>query len=1101
LYRLVFRIEDKLFLFLYEIKENPNMKTHFIVILFLLASITSWSQGLKTDGKKVVDQSGNEVILRGMGLGGWMLQEGYMMQSSDVADTQHEFKNRLIDLMGENKTNEFYDAWLANHVTKKDIDSLAKWGFNSIRLPMHYNLFTLSIEDEPVTGENTWLNKGFDMVDNLLDWCESNNMYLILDLHGAPGGQGANAAISDYDATKPSLWESVDNRNKTVALWRKLAERYKDEPWIGGYDLLNEVNWTLPGNTQLKALYQEITNSIREVDTNHIIFIEGNSFANDFSGLTPAWDTNMVYSFHKYWSFNDTGSIQWVLNLREQQNVPLWMGEGGENSNVWFTDAIKLLEDNGIGWSWWPMKRIETIVGPYSISFTEGYKKVLSYWKNEGAKPTVDEAYAAMMELANNTNSSNCSYQKDVPDAMIRQITTDETKQYSKHTIPGVIHLSDFDLGKINKAYYDVDAANYSGSTGDFQAWNSGWVYRNDAVDIETNNDAINSNGYHIGFIRKGEWMNYTVQIAESGAYTAKVRLASPTNGGIFHLSMDGEEITTGQTVNSTNGWTTFETLEIPNILLNAGTHVLKLQFDNETEYNMSSIEFVKTGTIESVSFEALNGKIGIDEKSVELVVNQSLLASSLNGSLDQFSMLVNGVSQPITSVTMDGSKDRTIILKIEKNLIYTDQINVSYSGTVINSSNGKQLETFSNLTIRNTLPILNVLPGKIEAENYEFMIGLATENTEDDGGGKNIGYTHVNDYADYVIFSDGDQNYQVNFRLAAPYDEGSIGLYLVDESSVETELLIITTPVTGGWQTWTTTSGNLIIPNGKHTLRMRILAGGFNMNWMDFILIEKDSDNDGITDTNDLCSGTTAGVTVDENGCFKLPADNFEISVVSETCPNMDNGQIIIEANADYNYKIVFNDIIHSFTNNATVKFGDLEPNTYEFCISVSGEDYKQCYTVVVDSGKTVSGKSNIVNNKASIEIFEGTAPFDVMVNGKLVYQTMSNTFDVAIEHGDLINIKTSVPCEGVYSKNVEFFEVVAAYPNPSKDRFEITIPTSQDKVLIEVYSCTSQLILSHYYKIQYGKAIIDLSDKPIGIYFAKIYLEKPINVKIIKN
>ncbi len=114
---------------------------------------------------------------------------------------------------------------------------------------------------------------------------------------------------------------------------------------------------------------------------------------------------------------------------------------------------------------------------------------------------------------------------------------------------------------------------------------------------------------------------------------------------------------------------------------MNAGTHVLKLQFDNETEYNMSSIEFVKTGTIESVSFEALNGKIGIDEKSVELVVNQSLLASSLNGSLDQFSMLVNGVSQPITSVTMDGSKDRTIILKIEKNLIYTDQINVSYSG------------------------------------------------------------------------------------------------------------------------------------------------------------------------------------------------------------------------------------------------------------------------------------------------------------------------------------------------------------------------------------------------------------------------------------
>ena len=231
------------------IKDLSKMKKKYLIIIFLLSSMFSWSQNLRTEGKNIVDGSGNEVILKGMGLGGWMLQEGYMMQSSEVADTQHEFKNRLIDLVGIDKTNEFYDAWLANHVTKKDIDSLAKWGFNSVRLPMHYNLFTLPIEDEPVTGSNTWLPKGFTMVDNLLDWCESNNMYLILDLHAAPGGQGANAAISDYDSSKPSLWESQDNKDKTIALWRKLAERYKDEPWIGGYDLLNEVNWSLPGNT------------------------------------------------------------------------------------------------------------------------------------------------------------------------------------------------------------------------------------------------------------------------------------------------------------------------------------------------------------------------------------------------------------------------------------------------------------------------------------------------------------------------------------------------------------------------------------------------------------------------------------------------------------------------------------------------------------------------------------------------------------------------------------------------------------------------------------------------------------------------------------
>jgi len=185
--------------------------------LFLISSLLS-GQGLKTSGKKIVNADGDEVILRGIGLGGWMLMEGYMMQSSDVADTQHEFKDRLIDLMGEANTNEFFDAWLENHVTKADVDSLASWGYNSIRLPMHYNLFTLPIEEEPVAGQNTWLEKGFDIVDSLLAWCSSNHLYLILDMHAAPGGQGANAAISDYDPSKPSLWESVENRNKTVAL-------------------------------------------------------------------------------------------------------------------------------------------------------------------------------------------------------------------------------------------------------------------------------------------------------------------------------------------------------------------------------------------------------------------------------------------------------------------------------------------------------------------------------------------------------------------------------------------------------------------------------------------------------------------------------------------------------------------------------------------------------------------------------------------------------------------------------------------------------------------------------------------------------------------
>ena len=184
-----------------------------------------------------------------MGLGGWMLQEGYMLGIHKDAQ-QHKIRARIEELMGPQETAEFYNAWLDNFVRKIDIDSMKRWGFNSVRLPMHYNLFTLPVDQEPAAGQNTWLEKGFAITDSLLAWCKANHMYLILDLHAAPGGQGNDLNISDRDSSKPSLWESEANKQKTIALWKKIAEHYTNESWIAGYDILNEPNWgfTDPAN-------------------------------------------------------------------------------------------------------------------------------------------------------------------------------------------------------------------------------------------------------------------------------------------------------------------------------------------------------------------------------------------------------------------------------------------------------------------------------------------------------------------------------------------------------------------------------------------------------------------------------------------------------------------------------------------------------------------------------------------------------------------------------------------------------------------------------------------------------------------------------------
>ena len=286
------------------------------ILLLCLFSIHLSSKGqgfLKADGQKIVNEKGENVLLRGIGLGGWMLQEGYMLHLNREGQ-QYRIRQRMDSLIGKNATDSFYTAWLNNHTTRADIDSLHAWGFNSVRLPMHYRLFTLSPDEEPAAGENTFVNTGFDLTDSLISWCKSRGMYVFLDLHAAPGGQGNDLNISDRDPSKPSLWQSEAAKKKTIALWTKLASRYANEPAVGGYDILNEPNWgfedtvnDLNGtkeqkNIPLRQLLIAITRAIRSVDQKHLVIIEGNGWGNNYKGVVPPWDGNMVLSFHKYWN-------------------------------------------------------------------------------------------------------------------------------------------------------------------------------------------------------------------------------------------------------------------------------------------------------------------------------------------------------------------------------------------------------------------------------------------------------------------------------------------------------------------------------------------------------------------------------------------------------------------------------------------------------------------------------------------------------------------------------------------------------------------------------------------------------------------------------
>ncbi len=578
------------------------MKFIYVIVFGFL----SWSmagQGfLHRSGQNIVDENGRNILLRGLGLGGWMVQEGYMLKTGDFAGPQHLIKQKITELLGAKNTAEFYEAYKANGITKRDIDSLAEWGFNSVRLPMHYNLYTLPIEQERVAGEHTWLEEGFKMTDELLGWCAENKIYLLLDLHAAPGGQGKDANISDYDPSKPSLWESRANQDKTVALWKKLALRYKDQPWIGAYDILNEPNWNFtgtnqngcdePGNAPLRDLQIRITKAIREVDPNHLIFIEGNCWGNNYNGIFPLWDENTAISFHKYWNRNDTASIQKFLDYRAQYNVPIWLGESGENSNLWFTEAISLMEKNNIGWAFWPMKKIENLAGVTSVSTTPEYEQLLDYWKNGGTRPSEAFAKSALMQIAENFKMERLTIRYDVIDAMFRQVHATDTKKYKEHILPGKVFASDFDLGQNRYAYYDTDIANFDGTL--FTKWNKGGAMRNDGVDIQPCYDSV-TNGFQVAFIEDGEWLQYTIELPSEKVFDLDFRVSSDKAGGKLFLKDDNGRISETLEIPFSGGIEVWETLSLKNLVLKKGVNRIRVYFE-KGNFNLNFLEFKEPG-------------------------------------------------------------------------------------------------------------------------------------------------------------------------------------------------------------------------------------------------------------------------------------------------------------------------------------------------------------------------------------------------------------------------------------------------------------------------------------------------------------------------
>ena len=536
----------------------------------------------------------------------------------------------------------------------------------------------------------------------------------------------------------------------------------------------------------------------------------------------------MVYSFHKYWSFND--SLDWVTWIRNEYGVPLWMGEGGENSNQWFTEAIKVFEENYIGWAFWPWKKLESISAPYAIPTNSNYQSLINYFRGEASAPSIENAVNGLMQLAEDSHISNNRFQRDVVDAMIRQVNSNETLPFNgQNNIPGILYASDYDLGTMDYAYSDSDYATYHINTDNFQAWNQGWQYRNDGVDIENSSDT-DGNGYQVGFTSEDEWLIFSVEIQESGFYNIVTRYAS-TSSGIFSMELDGIPIVDNIILYNTGSYSNFVNKLTQGIYLPEGTFKLKMKMVTGG-YNLSTINFDISEEIPEFSIEYAEAQE--DLSTILLLLNQPL---DIDQGIDSshFGVFVNSEEVSISDIEISEENPQVIYISLDEEYNFLDDISVSfYQESELESIFSEFLIPFSQFPVYNNVSERIIIPGIVEAEDFIYQEGLSTEETSDINGGLNIGYTDVGDFADYLVLVTETGDYDINFRAASENQSGSILLQLIDGSNIQ-NLTQISLPITGGWQTWETVSATTNLSEGSYKLRLKVIQSGFNLNWIEF--------------------------------------------------------------------------------------------------------------------------------------------------------------------------------------------------------------------------------------------------------------------------
>jgi len=374
---------------------------------------------------KMYNGRGEEILLCGMGVGNWLLPEGYMWRFGGKYNRPRTIENLVRELCGSAFADYFWKRFREEYIAEADIRAMAEHGFNSVRLPVNWRVV---MEDEPGI---VWKEDGFRRIDRFIDLCEKYKLYVCLDLHGAPGGQtGHNIDDSIDDIPRLFTDTESDSREKTLALWCEFARRYRDRWIVGMYDLLNEPVRS-PQNgapeldypvlrERLKQFYRDCIAEIRKIDGVHMISVESDFWASRADFFEEKFDGNMCAHFHRYWCPPRKFMYDEFTAKRDEFDMTLYLGETGENNMHWFAAMYPLAAELDIGYNIWPWKKMATDSSPCSVRMPKLWHKVMDYTKG-GDRPSYADAQAAFDEYLDNIRFENCDFVENVIPSIFRR--------------------------------------------------------------------------------------------------------------------------------------------------------------------------------------------------------------------------------------------------------------------------------------------------------------------------------------------------------------------------------------------------------------------------------------------------------------------------------------------------------------------------------------------------------------------------------------------------------------------------------------------------------------------------------------------------------